>query len=302
MTAQEYLQSLLNSQDLSETELSGLRKLRENIEQQLRTGLQKVERVYYAGSFGKKTMIQEQYDLDIVVYWASNCGFTLEAIYNGVGKMLAKHWKFVNPKTVAWELPFEGGFHIDVVPGRAIEASFKYANLYRRDTKSSLQTSIKVHLDTVRNSGRRDSLRFAMRHPMHDPVSHGFDRTEHRLRFEPIEEESDRRIRLRGVDRGTILRLFGGIFEGQFRAAQTDAVHFPLQEPSQRFASLIYGEPDARGAAVDREDGWSRHGVFPVFWGSSLFKLSIRALIATITVLADISTAPSAGVSNTPHV
>lgn len=159
MTAQEYLQSLLNSQDLSQTELSGLRTLREKIEQQLRTGLQKVERVYYAGSFGKKTMIREQYDLDIVVYWASNCGFTLEAIYNGVGKMLAKHWKVVNPKTVAWELPFEGGFHIDVVPGRAIDASFKYANLYRRDTKSSLQTSIKVHLDTVRNSGRCDAIR-----------------------------------------------------------------------------------------------------------------------------------------------
>ena len=34
---------------------------------------------------------------------------------------------------------------------------------------------------------RRDPLRFAMRHPMHHPVSHGFDRSEHRLRFEPIQ-------------------------------------------------------------------------------------------------------------------
>ena len=134
MTAQEYLQSLLNSQDLSETELSGLRRHRETIEQQLRSGLQKVERVYYAGSFGKKTMIREQYDLDIVVYWASDCGFTLEKIYNDVGATLRKHWKVVNPKTVAWELPFDGGFHIDVVPGRALDSSFISAFLYRRDT------------------------------------------------------------------------------------------------------------------------------------------------------------------------
>lgn len=116
-------------------------------------------RVYYAGSFGKKTMIREQYDLDIVIYWTNDCGFTLEDIYNGVGNVLRKHWNVVTPKTVAWELPFDGGFHIDVVPGRTLDTTFKYANLYRRDTKSSLQTSIKVHIDKVRNSGRRNAIR-----------------------------------------------------------------------------------------------------------------------------------------------
>jgi len=159
MTAQKYLQALLDAQALSDAELSALRKLRGDIEGQLRTGLLKVERVYYAGSFGKETMIQEQYDLDLVVYWASDCGFTLKAIRNGVGNVLRKHWKVVIPKTVAWELPFQRGFHIDVVPGRALDNSFKYANLYRSDTNGSLQTSIKVHIDKVRNSGRRDAIR-----------------------------------------------------------------------------------------------------------------------------------------------
>lgn len=159
MTNQEYLQSLLAAQDLSEPELTTLRDLRDQIETQLREGLQKVGRVYYAGSFGKKTMIREQYDLDIVLYWASDCGFTLQAIYDGVGKVLQEHWKFVNQKTVAWELPFQGGFHIDVVPGRAIDASFNYANLCRTDTGQSFQTSIKTHINTIRNSGRRDAIR-----------------------------------------------------------------------------------------------------------------------------------------------
>jgi len=159
MANQEYLQSLLNAQDLTGAELSALRNLRDTIEQQLRTDLARVERVYYAGSFGKKTMIREQYDLDIVVYWGKDCGYTLKDIYNSVGTVLRKHWKLVNSKTVAWELPFQGGFHIDVVPGRAIDNSFKYSNLYRSDKDSSLQTSIKAHIDTVRNSGRCDVIR-----------------------------------------------------------------------------------------------------------------------------------------------
>jgi hypothetical protein len=104
-------------------------------------------------------MIRESYDLDIVVYWANDCDFTLQDIYKAVGDALRKHWKVVKSKTVAWELPFEGGFHVDVVPGRALNNTFKYANLYRTDRTTSLQTSIKIHIDTVRNSGRRNVIR-----------------------------------------------------------------------------------------------------------------------------------------------
>jgi hypothetical protein len=158
MSAQSYLQGLLNQQDLSDLELNVLRALRGEIESQVRT-LQGVQRVLYGGSYGKDTMIRELYDLDIVVYWANDCGYTLEGIFSAVGKALRQKWNVVNPKTVAWELPFDGGFHVDVVPGRALDSSFKYANLYRTDTGTSLQTSIKIHIDTVSNSGRRDAIR-----------------------------------------------------------------------------------------------------------------------------------------------
>lgn len=159
MSNEDYLKGLLQQQNLTTEEDTALRNLRNTIEGQLRNGLRNVERVYYAGSFGKNTMIRSQYDLDLVVYWGSNCVFTLQNIYNSVGNVLRKNWTHVNSKTVAWELPFQGGFHIDVVPGRALDSSFKYANLYRTDTQKSLQTSIKVHIDKVRNSGRRDMIR-----------------------------------------------------------------------------------------------------------------------------------------------
>jgi hypothetical protein len=56
---------------------------------------------------------------------------------------------------------FDGyqGFHIDVVPGRALDPQFHEANLYRTDTSTTLKTSLKKHIDTVRDSGRRDVIR-----------------------------------------------------------------------------------------------------------------------------------------------
>jgi hypothetical protein len=158
MTNEAYLSQLLREQDLSQEQLDSLRSLRQKIEAQvgLLTG---ASRFYYGGSFAKHTMIRDSFDLDIVVYWPSDCGFSLKGIFNAVGNELQKHWRSVVPKTVAWELPFQGGFHIDVVPGRALDSSFRYANLYRRNSDTSLQTSIKVHIDTVRNSNRQDAIR-----------------------------------------------------------------------------------------------------------------------------------------------
>lgn len=158
MSNQEYLQSLLNNNDLSDTELNALRNERELIEKALSV-LQGSPRFYYGGSFGKKTIVKAHYDLDIVVYWPNDCGYSLEGISTAVGDILKKKYQFVSRKKVSWQLPFQGGFHIDVVPGRAIDAAFYEANLYRSDNGSSLKTSIKKHIDTVRGSGRRDVIR-----------------------------------------------------------------------------------------------------------------------------------------------
>lgn len=158
MTNQEYLESLLNGQRLSKTELDNLQTLRARVETVLSI-LSGSPRFYYAGSYGKDTIIRESYDLDIVAYWPSDCGYSLKDIFDGVGTVIRKQWANAYPKTVAWEIPFQGGFHIDVVPGRALDNTFKYANLYRRDKDSSLKTSIKVHIDTIRDSGRREAIR-----------------------------------------------------------------------------------------------------------------------------------------------
>ena len=116
-------------------------------------------RYYYAGSYGKHTIIKQRYDLDLVIYWPHDCSFKIKDIYDAVGSTLKKNWKYVNSKTVCWELPFEGGFHIDVVPGRALDAKYYEANLHRTDTGTTLKTSLKKHIDAVRGSGRLDAIR-----------------------------------------------------------------------------------------------------------------------------------------------
>lgn len=96
---------------------------------------------------------------EIVMYWPNTANYTIKGIYDAVGGVLKKHWTYVNSKTVSWELPFQGGFHIDIVPGRALDPQYREANLYRTDTGTTLKTSVKTHIDTVRNSGRRDAIR-----------------------------------------------------------------------------------------------------------------------------------------------
>lgn len=156
--SEEYLQNILNNQNLSLQDVLILNNWRFSI-QDILSKLDGNPVFYCAGSLGKKTIIKEKYDLDIVVYWPNSATYTIKNIFDGVGIQLKKKFKYVNQKTVSWEIPFDSGFHIDVVPGRAIDIAYKEANLYRTDTGTTLKTSIKTHIDTVRNSNRCEAIR-----------------------------------------------------------------------------------------------------------------------------------------------
>ena len=158
MSNNVYLANILQEQTLSTNELNALRQLREQIQQQLSV-LEGSPRFYYGGSFGKKTMIKALYDLDLVMYWPHTATYSISGIYDSVGNVLKRNWTSVNSRNVAWELPFQGGFHIDVVPGRALDPQYYEANLHRADTATTLKTSVKRHIDIVRNSGRTDAIR-----------------------------------------------------------------------------------------------------------------------------------------------
>jgi hypothetical protein len=81
-------------------------------------------------------------------------------LFGAVHAVLVNAGFTVHPQTVALRLPGKGGFHVDVVPGRAQDTSFRYATLHKNTQPPSwLQTSLKVHIDAVRKTELRQIVR-----------------------------------------------------------------------------------------------------------------------------------------------
>jgi hypothetical protein len=161
MTSHEYLRQVLASQEMRDQDLRVIRSLRDELVAHLGRQLGSSPRIYYGGSYGKETMIRESFDLDLVVYYPHTESRTpLAQIFGAVHQALVNGKYVVHPQTVALRLPYEAGFHVDVVPGRAQDASFLYATLYKNSQPpSTLQTSLKVHIDAVRKTDLRQIVR-----------------------------------------------------------------------------------------------------------------------------------------------
>lgn len=167
MTNNEYLQTVLKSQDLADdskelTELTGRRKRAEDL---LRAGLpDSSPTIRYGGSKAKGTLIKESYDLDIVCYFPhddTTAGETLKDIYNNVAKVLEEEYA-VERKRAALRLRDKEmvDFHIDVVPGRFTDDSKTDCFLYQENgEKCRLKTNLQVHIDTVRDGDVLDAMR-----------------------------------------------------------------------------------------------------------------------------------------------
>lgn len=150
MTNHDYLLSVINGQALSTAEDTALRTLRTEIEVVLRAQYGTGPRIYYAGSYGKKTLIKDNYDLDILIYFPPETSATLKEIYFSVFNTLTIANYIVKKKNVALRLPYEGGFSIDVVPGKAQDNAYYWATLYKSEADTTQQTSIKKHIDFIK--------------------------------------------------------------------------------------------------------------------------------------------------------
>jgi|SRR6185437_7591607 len=160
MTPHDYLVSVLRNQEPENGQVATLRAIRGEIESKLRLAVGSAPRFYYGGSYAKGTMIRECFDLDIVVYHPAGSSRTMADLFNSTGTALQQAGYIVRPKTVAWHLPYDGGFHVDVVPGRAQDLSYLYATLFTNTPRAgTLQTSLKKHIDAVSKTGLADIVR-----------------------------------------------------------------------------------------------------------------------------------------------
>jgi len=156
MTPHAYLVNVLDKQRMKDQNLDRLKSIRAQIRRDLEPINQYNPRFYNGGSYGKKTMIREAFDLDLVIYFPPTDSRSLQDMYRSVYDSLDRAGYKMTPKRVALTLlqppknPFPKDFHVDVVTGKALDNDFYDANVYDIPNGSRRRTSLKMHIDNVR--------------------------------------------------------------------------------------------------------------------------------------------------------
>ena len=158
MTANEYLEKLLEDYKISEEEKNNIKAKRDEIEEKLRSHFSdKISTIKYSGSISKKTAINASKDIDIALHFKKGSYATLKEMYEDVYDLLSELYIGVQKQNVSIGLPFE---NVDVVPGRRIEeGSNNDVNLYRKDTDGSIKTNLETHKVHIKNSNCRKIIR-----------------------------------------------------------------------------------------------------------------------------------------------
>jgi hypothetical protein len=158
VTAQQYLEGILEKYNLTEQQIEPIKKKRETIENFFRTKYgSKIATFYYSGSYAKGTAINLKYDLDLCIYFRRDAFSTLKEMYYDVYNALRQNY-IVNLQTVSMGL-VSGNESIDIVPARKIDDSTDYANLYDNDHNGQIQTNIPKHKEYISISEARPIIK-----------------------------------------------------------------------------------------------------------------------------------------------
>lgn len=158
MTPEKFLQSLLDSQNLSQQQDRDLQSHKTEVTNFLRVEFGQDPVIKYAGSYEKGTMISDCYDLDIVCYFPSSDERSLREIREDVSTRLSKKYILTHKASAERILDLKGtdapvDFHIDVVPGRFIINTKDVFLHVAQGDKERMQTNLKTHIDHIANSG-----------------------------------------------------------------------------------------------------------------------------------------------------
>lgn len=159
MTTGQYLAELLKSQRLTENQRFNLSNLYDNISSIVETELGDTAIHRIGGSQKKGTEISSAYDLDIQVLCPRKHPWNVEEIFEGVGNVLNRYGKWPQRRKVAWEIPFEGNFHIDVVPGKYYQANLTQVTLWDSGREEGKNINLMKHYKRLKGSGLHDYIR-----------------------------------------------------------------------------------------------------------------------------------------------
>ncbi len=114
---------------------------------------------YFGGSRGKKTMIKESYDLDIVLYFPETTNLSVQNIYHQVARYLGSSNYSIMTKNAAIRVLKRENYHIDVVPAKRITGSENSAILWKNEDEKTLKTDVIQHIASISEFGRRDVIK-----------------------------------------------------------------------------------------------------------------------------------------------
>ena len=156
MTGDQYVESVLQKYAV---DISSAKGAANNAAPAIKTWAgSQLSSLEYSGSFAKGTANNISTDIDLFVSLKSDTQETLKQIYESLFTCASDQGWFPVRQNVSIGASVAGR-KVDLVPGK-IQAGYQNVHsLYKRKTDSWSQTNVKLHIDTVINSGRDKEIR-----------------------------------------------------------------------------------------------------------------------------------------------
>ena len=155
MTGDQYVASVLRKYNINKSAAeSAAQRVTPALHRWAAAQLSSLE---YSGSFAKGTANNISTDVDLFISLKSSTTATLKQIYESLFTCaINQGWSPARQNVSIGISNF--GVKIDLVPGKIQGGYQNYHSLYNRKTDSWLQTNVKLHINTVTNSGRTNVL------------------------------------------------------------------------------------------------------------------------------------------------
>jgi len=158
-TSEEYLAKLVRDQEPLARQLENLDMLSKRLGQVIKKRIKDEVSLYCGGSKQRNTLVRQNPDLIIGVYWPEESDKTLEEIHELVGKKLRKKWSNTVAKNLGWEVMYKSDFYFSVLPGKIIDLKTQNAIFYWKSAEELIESSLKLQDDFIKENDRGNIIR-----------------------------------------------------------------------------------------------------------------------------------------------
>ncbi len=160
MSADEYLQGLLQREFVDTGPLSKARGMQAALEPMLRKwGGSAIEQIKPSGSFAKGTAIRSGTDIDLFISLSSTTPDTLQQIYEKLFEFVKFSGYTPKQQEVSIGLRVSSSYDVDLVPAKRQSYLGQDHSLWRRRAKTWTKTNVDTHIRVVSTSGRTDEIK-----------------------------------------------------------------------------------------------------------------------------------------------